>query len=839
MYTRFCLRVNYFVENILKIKSFAAKITLLYFLVFIVSLIISSLILGLYQLEKDFKYAKQHIKLAVDMRQALSQEKLEIYQYKLEKLLRNNLLEEIEKDQNIKTLNEVSVLKNKEYFYKNGIIYVPININEKNYIVGIDEKLLYDVIIPKAGIVSVYKPHFYISSLSNPEADSICSFKKYDSSNFYLIGCIDKNTVLKMSLARILEISTVFAVSFTSIILISFFTIKSIILFPLNFLMFKLQKIKVKGLENVKFNLQKFGKDELTKVSALLEDFRITIVKSNHKFKLIFETITKMISVSNDFNNFAYYILNRLDKILSLEGSLILSRSKLNRNTIVYSDKFQMKQPIINIKEVEEKLTTEDIFNEKEDGYYKIYIKKKVDEDLELVFIGISKEELNKEDKDYLNAILSNFSYIIKIYNLANVDFLTKIPNRRKVMSDFEKELKMAEMYKKDLSIAMIDIDDFKIINDTYGHDAGDRILIQVVEIIKNSIRSQDILGRYGGEEFLLIMPETSFKDALNVVERLRKNLEYSDIYIIENIKASISVSIGLANTEIHGYEPEFLLKAADLGLYKAKREGKNRVEFLTKEEIENVIKKDFESKNIILKAIREDRIVPFFQPIVKADTLEISGYEVLARLYVPEENKYISAFSFISDMIKYRFIEKIDKIVQQKAINYLSEINQKDSKFLLFMNMSKDFFENSKNLDELIKLLNLYKVKPENIYLEITEEEALHDLENIKEHIMYGKSLGLNFAIDDFGAGYSNFIYLKHLPVDLLKIDGSLISNINEDLDKQVIVESIVRIAKYKKIKVLAEMVEKEEEYKFLKELGVDYLQGYFFGRPSPTLLN
>ncbi|HEV09004.1 MAG TPA: hypothetical protein ENO34_01235, partial [Sulfurihydrogenibium azorense] len=117
MYTKFCLKVNYFIENILKIKSFATKITLVYFLVFIVSLIISSLILGLYQVEKDFKYAKQHIQLAVDIRQLLSQEKLEIYRDKLEKLLRNNLLEEIKKDQNIKTVNEVPVLKNKESFY--------------------------------------------------------------------------------------------------------------------------------------------------------------------------------------------------------------------------------------------------------------------------------------------------------------------------------------------------------------------------------------------------------------------------------------------------------------------------------------------------------------------------------------------------------------------------------------------------------------------------------------------------------------------------------------------------------------------------------------------------
>ncbi|MDM7272908.1 MAG: EAL domain-containing protein [Sulfurihydrogenibium azorense] len=155
----------------------------------------------------------------------------------------------------------------------------------------------------------------------------------------------------------------------------------------------------------------------------------------------------------------------------------------------------------------------------------------------------------------------------------------------------------------------------------------------------------------------------------------------------------------------------------------------------------------------------------------------------------------------------------------------------------LIFFNMSKTFFEKVSNLDDLLLLLNSNDVNPNNIFLEVTEEEALSDLTTLKEYIRYGKTLGFNFAIDDFGAGYSNFIYLKHFPIDLVKLDGSLISYIDKDVDDQVIIESIIKIARHKNIKVLAEMVEEKEEYETLKRLGVDYLQGYYFGKPTPYI--
>lgn len=832
--SKICFKINYFVENILKVRSFATKITLMFSVIFVISVFISSSFFAYFQIKEDFENAKKHIDLATTIRQNLSQQKLDIFKEKIEKLIKNDLLDEIKNDSNIKVFQETNT-DTKNYLYKDEVIFFTVKHREKVYLIGIDEKMLFDIIMSKAGIVSIYNPIFYISDSKKFLENQICSFKKYSNANFYLAGCVERKTILKMSLEKVLKNSLIFSSVFIAVLLVSFFIVRRIVLFPLIFLTYKLEEINKKGLEKVKFTLQHFGSDELAQVSKLLEDFRKSIVKSNHKFNLIFETVTKMISISNNFNKFARYILDQTDKILSLEGSVLITVSKLSENLAIYSYKAENKNLELDLKEIEDKLRDKDIHAEKNEGYYKIFIKKSVDEDLNLIFLGFSKEKLQEEDLRYLDIILSNFVYTINIYNLATLDYLTKIPNRRKLMLELNKEIERAKRYNRPLSIAMLDIDDFKVINDTYGHDVGDLALLQVVEILKKSIRSTDILGRYGGEEFSIVMTETNLDAALKVAEKIRKNIEKTTLYINDNTKINLTVSFGIAGTELHGYDLQFLLKAADLGLYKAKRKGKNTVEYLTKEEIESIIESEFESKNILISAIKEDRIVPFFQPIVKSDTLEVVGYEVLARIYVPQENRFLPAYSFISEAIRYKVLEKIDKIIQEKAMEYISEKNKKDK--LLFFNMSKDFFENLNNLDDFVSLLNFYSLKPENIYLEVTEEEALSELTTLKEYVRYGKNLGLNFAVDDFGAGYSNFIYLKHFPVDLIKIDGSLISDIDKDIDDQVIIESIVKIAQHKEIKILAEMVEKKEEYETLKKLGVDYLQGYYFGKPTPEI--
>lgn len=401
-------------------------------------------------------------------------------------------------------------------------------------------------------------------------------------------------------------------------------------------------------------------------------------------------------------------------------------------------------------------------------------------------------------------------------------------------MSELNRLIEISKRYKKPLSVLMLDVDDFKAINDTYGHDAGDIVLINISKILTESLRQSDFVGRYGGEEFLIILPNTDENSALYVAEKIRKSIELFDFSLNENTNSRIklTVSIGVASLYKHGESGDDLIKAADICLYRAKREGKNKVVTLPAEEISIVIKTEFEAKNIITKAIEEDRLIPFYQPIVNSNTKEIVGYEVLARIYDSENDKYISAYIFINDALKYGLGNKIDRIIQEKAIKYLSDKVKKDNK-LIFFNLSRVFLYNSENLDNLYNLLRNKGINPNQIVLEITEEEAITDIVKVKEMIRYGKYLGFKFAIDDFGAGYSNFIYLKHFDIDIVKIDGSLISNIDKDADDRIIVESIVKIAHYKGIKTLAEMVETQQEFETLKDIGIDYIQGYFISKP------
>jgi predicted signal transduction protein with EAL and GGDEF domain len=187
---------------------------------------------------------------------------------------------------------------------------------------------------------------------------------------------------------------------------------------------------------------------------------------------------------------------------------------------------------------------------------------------------------------------------------------------------------------------------------------------------------------------FIILCPDADGKEALNIAEDIRKAISQKPVVARDN-KIYISVSIGIAEFPIHGNNPSELLKAADIALYKAKKEGKNKAVYLAPEEVEKIISLEFEFKDAILDAIKNDRFVPFFQPIVEAKTGNIYGYEVLARIYDEKENKYIPAYQFINNAIKYGLVEEIDKMIQEKAIKYLSE---KKLNKCLFLNMSKNF---------------------------------------------------------------------------------------------------------------------------------------------------
>lgn len=822
-----CYKLNLFVENVLRIKSFAAKVTIMFLFMYFLSIVLSTIIFTIINTKSFMDEARENIRLATKIRQHLSQQKLDLFRLQLQKMIKAGMFEEIRRENIVKGIEKSAdkeVLKIKQtYSLRDGNILIKV----EGYEAIIDKNFLYDIIMSRAGIVSKYDPIFDINGINR--SDSVCYKEKYIDGDFYLTGCIKKSTLIKMSVLNSLRISVIFL----SILLLFFVLmhsfIKNVILFPLKHIIMKLDQMEHLGLKRTRLNLHRFGNDEIAYISKVLENFRISIVKNQEKMNLLFETVNKMISMTNNIHNFGLYVLNQLDSILELKGSLLIVSSHVESDDIIRSNRFLRINKNIT-RETIEKLKESKQNIVQIDSLKCIVINKSVEKDINILFVGFLEKDITEENINYLDIILSDFIYLININNLATQDFLTKLPNRRKLMSDLITFIELSKRYNKTLSLGLIDIDDFKSVNDTYGHDAGDMILMTIANIIKESLRDVDIVGRYGGEEFLVILPNTDLESAMNVAERIRSKIEGHKFRLNGN-SVRLTVSTGVSTYGLHGTTVGDLIKATDVSLYKAKREGKNRVVAIPYDEILQVVKREFEAKDLLIKALEEERVVPFFQPIFESGSRSVIGYEVLARIYEPQKNMYILAYTFINDVLKYGFGLKIDNAIQEKALEYISKKGVKDK--LFFFNLSKSYMSDIKILDNLSNNVARYGLRPENIVLEITEEEAIIDFVKVREFIRYGKYLGFRFAIDDFGAGYSNFIYIKNFSVDMIKIDGSLTSDIDKDMDDRVIVESIVKIAKHKNTKVIAEMVESQQEYEVLRDIGVDYIQGYYLSKP------
>lgn len=821
---RICFKINLFVENVLRIRSFALKITVMFLSIFVFSSILTGVVFSVLKIQENLNIAQSNISLATKIRQHLSQQKLDVYTDKIQKLIEAGMVEELRKERWIKEIQKTDRV---ESSYRYSLRDEIIIINVDGYLISLDKHFLYDIIQARTGVISKFNPIFEVGSID--KAGKICSKEKYRDSDFYLIGCIERSFVIKNSIFSSLKDVSLFLVILIGVSLTIYGFVRKVLLFPIMYIIRRLNEFNIKGIEGVRINLHKFGSDELALISKTLEDFRRLLVRNRQKMDLIFETVNKMISMTNNIHNFGLYVLNQIDKIMNLNGSILIMQSTDGSEEYIKSDRYiKIRRSIED--NVIETLKQSGKTSVEIDGRSYIVMRKSIEDNIGIIFIGVLRETLSEEDRKYIDIILSDFVYIVNINNLATQDFLTKLPNRRKLMADLKRFIELSKRLNRPLSILLMDIDDFKAINDTHGHDAGDVVLKSVANIIKESVRGIDIVGRYGGEEFLVILPNSDKNAALEVAERIRSSVEMSKFHIdSKNLK--LTISIGVATLYEHGETPNELVKAADIALYRAKREGKNKVAILQRDEIEKIVKLEFEAKDIITKALEEDRVAPFYQPIFDAKSESIIGYEVLARIFDSEKNSYTPAYLFVNDALKFGLGFQIDNIVQEKTFEYLYNRNIKDK--MLFLNLSKFYFSDAKNLDTLHNKVMFYGLKPENIVLEITEEEAITEIIKVKEFIRYGKYLGFKFAVDDFGAGYSNFIYLKHFNVDIVKIDGSLIYNIDKDPDNRVIVESIVKIAKHKNIKTLAEMVETQQEFETLKSIDVDYVQGFYLSKP------
>ena len=423
----------------------------------------------------------------------------------------------------------------------------------------------------------------------------------------------------------------------------------------------------------------------------------------------------------------------------------------------------------------------------------------------------------------------------------ANHDALTGLINRRR----FEQYLVEAIASVKDSNhqhaLCYLDLDQFKVVNDTVGHLAGDELLRQITALIQQGVRANDILARLGGDEFGILLTQCSLSQATQIAENL-KDLVHQFRFIWNGKTFIIGVSIGVVAIDQTSQDLMELLGAADAACYAAKARGRNCVHIYRLDDGE-LIKQRGERQLVskISRALETNRFCLYYQKIVSITSkLSVEHYEILIRM-LDENGKLVSPNEFIPAAERYGLITEIDCWVIEKFFSNYHKLPEKDvlSQGLYTINLSGASLSNNQFLRFLIEQFSRYKVPPQTIGFEITETAAIANFEQARYFMSELKKIGCCFALDDFGSGLSSFAYLMNLPVDYLKIDGAFVKNISHNLISQALVEGFNRIAHAMNLETIAEFVEDETILEKLREIGVDYAQGYGIARPVPINFN
>lgn len=417
---------------------------------------------------------------------------------------------------------------------------------------------------------------------------------------------------------------------------------------------------------------------------------------------------------------------------------------------------------------------------------------------------------------------------------LADHDPLTNLFNRRRFSEELEQMLSWAERYQHPGALLFFDLDRFKYINDTSGHQAGDALLKMVAEMLSRTIRTADVTGRLGGDEFAVILPEISAGGAIEVAKKILLRLSETQLNV-NGRTYKIAASVGIALFPEHGKNVHDLLAAADLAMYQAKEIGRGTWHLFsnddkTRERLYTLVhwKEKIEYANLY------DHYLLYFQPIMALHDRTITHYEVLLRMH-DNDGTIHSPAAFIAAAEHTGLIHAIDHMVLRKAITQVAKINSKSTKPIRFsINLSAHAFNDPELLPVIRHELSSSGVDPTLLFFEITETAALDNLPGTRNLLREIKKLGCGFVLDDFGVGFSSFYYLRELPVDAVKIDGSFIRNLANNPDDQILVKALCSVAKGFGKKITAEFVESEAILLLLGKMDVDYAQGYHVGKPA-----
>jgi diguanylate cyclase (GGDEF)-like protein/PAS domain S-box-containing protein len=455
-----------------------------------------------------------------------------------------------------------------------------------------------------------------------------------------------------------------------------------------------------------------------------------------------------------------------------------------------------------------------------------------------IIPVEIKVSRMTLDDEPKLTVVVRDVSERVRseerMWRLAHFDELSGLPNRLLFRQLLEQAIRDANRERKSIAVLFVDLDRFKLINDTVGHDGGDMVLRQVAARLRQCLREADLLSRFGGDEFAALLREIDDPEAARASAQ-RVLAAVAQPYDISGETYHLSASIGISIYPGDSPDATALLRNAELAMYRAKDQGKNNFQFhspqMNAHSLEYVV-----LERSLRRAIELDEFMVHFQPQVDLTDGRIVGAEALLRWNLPEVGM-IPPVKFIPLAEETGLIVPIGRLVLMRACVAAKKWQESGLRdFRVAVNLSPRQFNQSELVIDIINILEDSGLPPEHLELEITESMVMANPEGATAILRELRAVGVHLAIDDFGTGYSSLGYLKRFPVHTLKIDHSFIKDIPADPDDVAITQAIIAMGHSLRLEVVAEGVETAEQLDFLRKNGCDYMQGYLVGKPMPA---
>ena len=447
------------------------------------------------------------------------------------------------------------------------------------------------------------------------------------------------------------------------------------------------------------------------------------------------------------------------------------------------------------------------------------------------LFLSKSESALKKAIEKLQDEVLEHQKTQEQIKYIAYHDTLTGLPNRNLLNELLVHSITLAERNNKCMAVLFLDIDGFKMINDSKGHGMGDQILQEVAERLLKTLRKSDVIARHGGDEFIVIIEELDNCSGVELIANKIINC-FQEPFHLENQDYFLTTSVGVAVYPADGQTPDMLIKNADIAMYKAKENGKNQYLFCTPV-MKDVANETMELSTNLYRAIEKNELELYYQPQLSCHNNQIMGVEALIRWRHPVMG-LISPAKFIPIAEKTGLILPIGEWVLRTACQQNKKWQEQGlPKIRMGVNLSLRQFHNNDLLNLVESVLKETKLAPQYLELEITETIAMKEKSYIINTLNAFRQIGVSIAIDDFGTEYSSLSYLKHLPVDRLKVAMQFIRGIGIDHKDEALAKGIIVLAKSIGMNVIAEGVETKEQLEFLKNHNCDEIQGYYFFKP------